>query len=58
MIFVFSVWLTSLTMIISGSIHVAANGTISFGFYGGVIFYTYTYIHPHHIFSTSLLMDI
>ena len=33
MVFV-SVWLTSLSMIISRSIHVAANGIISFFVYG------------------------
>ena len=35
----FSVWLTSLSMIISRSIHVASNGIISFLFYGSAIFH-------------------
>ena len=34
-----SFWLTSLSMIISSSIHVAANGIISFFFYGRVVFH-------------------
>ena len=46
MIFVF-VWLTSLSMIISRSIHVAANG-IFYSFYGWVIFHC-TYI-PHFLY--------
>ena len=61
MIFVF-VWLISLNMIISRSIHVAADSIISFFFYGWVIFYSVcvyvcvcTYIHTHHIFSHSLV---
>ena len=48
MIFVFHC-LTSLSMIISGSIHVATNGIISF-FYGWVLFHC-TYI-PHFIHSS------
>ena len=35
----FSIWLTSLTVTISRSIHVAANRTIPFFFYGWVIFH-------------------
>ena len=35
----FSVWLTSLSIIPSSSIYVAANGVISFFFYGWVIFH-------------------
>ena len=50
MIFVF-LWLTSLSMIISRSIHVAANGIISFFFYGWVLFNCiYIHTHTHHIF--------
>ena len=50
----FSVWLTSLS-IISRSIHVVANGNISFFFYGWVI------LHCMYVVSLSsiqLLMDI
>ena len=43
----FSVWLTSLCMIISRSIQVAANGIISFFFDGWVIFHC---IYIYHIF--------
>ena len=39
----FSAWLTSFSMIISRSIHVAANGIISFFFYGWVISIVYMY---------------
>ena len=51
--------LTSLSMIISRSIHVATDGFISLFFYGRVIFhcilyiYIYIYIHIHHIFIHS-----
>ena len=41
------VWLTSLNMIISRSIHVAANGIISFFFYDWVVFHC---IYIYHIF--------
>ena len=37
-VFVF-IWFTSLNMIISRSIHIAANGIISFFFYGWVVFH-------------------
>ena len=47
MIFVF-LWLTSVSMIISRSIHVAANGIISFFFYDWVIFHC-IYV-PHVIY--------
>ena len=47
----FSVSLTSLTMIISRSIHVAANGIISFFFNGWVIFHC---IYICHIFFIHL----
>ena len=49
----FSVWLTSLSMIISGSIHVAANGIILFFFYGWVVFIVYIY----HIFFIHSFVD-
>ena len=53
-IFVF-VWLTSLSMIISRSIHVASNGIILFFFYGWIIFSCIM----HYIFSSiPQLMDI
>ena len=45
MIFVF-VWLTSFSMIVSRSIHIAANGIISF-FYGWVIFHC---VYMYHMF--------
>ena len=52
----FFVWLISLSITISRSIHVAANRIISF-FYGSMIFhfmcvyvYTYIYIHTHTMF--------
>ena len=44
--FVF-VWLTSLSMIISRFIHVAANGIISFSFYGWVCMYVEKAMAPH-----------
>ena len=41
----FSIWLTSFSMIISRSIHVAANGIILFFFYGWVVFHGwYVYV--------------
>ena len=43
----FSVWLTSLSMIISSFIHVAANGIISFFFMANVLLYTYV---PHLLY--------
>ena len=49
----FSVWLTSLSMIISRSIHVAANGSISFFFYGWVIFHC---IYEPHLLYPSWLV--
>ena len=58
MVFAF-VWLTSLSMIMSRSIHVAANGNISFFFwlsnsplYVCMCVYTHkhTHTHTHHIF--------
>ena len=44
----FSVWLTSLSMTISRSIHIAANGIILFFFYGWVIFHC-VYV-PHLLY--------
>ena len=51
----FSFWLTSLSVIISGSIHVPENGIISFFFYGWVIFHfvcvcVCVYVCISHIF--------
>ena len=53
MIFVF-VWLTSLSMITSRSICVAANGNISLFFYGWVIFHC---MHIYHIFFIHSSVD-
>ena len=44
--FPFSVWHTSLSMTLSRSIYVAANGFISF-FNGWIILYIYTHTHTH-----------
>ena len=52
----FSVWLTSLNMIISRSIHVAANGIISF-FSWLSNTYTHTHTHTHHIFFIHSSID-
>ena len=54
----FSVWLMSLNMIASRSIHVVANGKISFFFYcwlvsNCVYVCVYTHTHTHHIFIHS-----
>ena len=56
MVFSF-VWLTSLSMIMSRSIHVAANGNISFflwlsnsPLYVCMCVYTHKHTHTHHIF--------
>ena len=49
----FSVWLTSLSMIVSGSIHVATNGIISFAFMANIPLYKYT----TSSLSICLLMD-
>ena len=46
----FSVWLTSLCMIISGSIHVAANGIILFFFVAE--WYSVVYMYPIFIHSS------
>ena len=55
-IFVF-LWITSLSVIISRSIHVFANGIISFFSYGWVIFHyiylyicIYIYLYTYHVF--------
>ena len=50
----FSVWLTLLSMLISTSIHVAANDIISFFFI--VQYYSIEYMH--YILSIRLLLDI
>ena len=50
----FSVWLTSLSMIVSGSIHVATNGIILFTFTANIPLYKYT----TSSLSIYLLMDI
>ena len=48
----FSVWLTSLSMITSRFIHVAANSNISFSFIAGYysVVCVYIYMYTHHIF--------
>ena len=46
--------LTSLSMIISRSIHIAANGMILFFFYGQVIFH-HTHTHTPHVFILSFV---
>ena len=48
-VFLFLTW-TSLSMIISRSIHVAANGIISFFIMAQWWFYIYMYIYRYHIF--------
>ena len=56
----FFVWLASLSMLISKSTHVAANDTISFFFYGYVIFHcihTHTHTHTHYIFLIYSLVS-
>ena len=50
--FVF-VWLTSLSIIISRSIHVAANGSIPFFFNG----WQYSVVYAHHIFFICSPVD-
>ena len=50
----FSVWLTSLNMTISRSIHVGADGISSFFFCGLVIFHC---IHMYHIFLIHSTVD-
>ena len=48
-----SIWLISLNMAISSSMHVAANGIISFSFHGWVIFHGLfgPYLHTHCFLS-------
>ena len=50
--------LTSLSMIISGPIHVAASGVISFFFWlSNIHIYSYIYIHTPHIFFIHSSVD-
>ena len=49
----FSFWLISLSMRVSSSIHVAANGII-FSFYGWVVFHC---VYIHHIFRIQSSFD-
>ena len=50
------VWLASLSMIISRSIHVVVNGFISlFLWLNNIPFCMYTHIHKHHIFIHSFV---
>ena len=66
----YSLWLTSLRVLISRSIRVAANGIILFFFYGWVIFHwvrvcvclnlslcIYTHTDTHHLFFIHLSLD-
>ena len=60
MVFVFFFWLISLSMIISRSIHVAANGIISFFFYDWkeLISYLQGNLEPNHIFNFTFFSSL
>ena len=54
MIFVF-LWLTSLSMIISRSIHIAANGIISFFLWpNNIPWYTHTHTHTMEYYYSAI----
>ena len=61
MVFAF-LWLISLSIVLSTSIHVVANGKISLFFYGVIFYYVYIiyiphFLHPsiHQLWSVSII---